>query len=372
MKVQAERCRILLLADLHRRDFPDTPCDAFVRAVLHNEHPDMVLFLGDMLDRESCQTVERLRSGIASVLAPLRETQTPFAFVFGNHDYEMVPSETRRHFGTDKASVKRRMAALWAEAGGDLFLQPDGISEAEGYNSIYYIRDAHDKPCLALFLFDTGDKLPGEETQDYVTESQQAWFKEQRQRQPGIPAFVFQHIAVPEVFTYFRPAKRHIAFRTPRQKRQVQLTCPTAFGERWLQPPYRHMTGEMCERPCPPAVNGGEFRTLCADGNVKALFFGHDHRNSFTIPTAGIDLVSIPGCGLLHGYGTPQIRGAGVLEISLAAGSYTKRIVTYYEAAKYPNTNLTVLRKGKGLERRSAQFYFYAQRIAGTLARIGK
>ena len=56
----------------------------------------------------------------------------------------------------------------------------------------------------------------------------------------------------------------------------------------------------MSETPCPPntAFEPGyaQVDAMVQQGDVNAIFVGHDHVNCYVVPYEGIDLVSSPGC----------------------------------------------------------------------------
>ena len=53
----------------------------------------------------------------------------------------------------------------------------------------------------------------------------------------------------------------------------------------------------MKESPADPQENSGEFDAFCEKGDVKGLYFGHDHNNAFHGDIRGIDVgyARVPG-----------------------------------------------------------------------------
>lgn len=58
----------------------------------------------------------------------------------------------------------------------------------------------------------------------------------------------------------------------------------------------------LLEGPCPPDKVKSQFESWQKTGDVVAAFFGHDHKNTFTMDVDGIKLVQSPGAGY-HTYG---------------------------------------------------------------------
>ncbi|MPN02779.1 hypothetical protein SDC9_149995 [bioreactor metagenome] len=58
--------------------------------------------------------------------------------------------------------------------------------------------------------------------------------------------------------------------------------------------PENTNAGRLAEYPCPPYYNSGQFDAIVNQGDVLAMFFGHDHSNTFNITHRGVDLVATP------------------------------------------------------------------------------
>ena len=88
--------------------------------------------------------------------------------------------------------------------------------------------------------------------------------------------------------------------------------------------------GELLEDPCPPHYTNGQFDAILKQGDVVAMFFGHDHKNSFELNYKGVDLVNTPGVGF-SSYGGYN-RGARVIDIKESdTSAYTTEVITWLE-----------------------------------------
>ena len=67
-----------------------------------------------------------------------------------------------------------------------------------------------------------------------------------------------------------------------------------------------------------------QFDALVNQGDVVAMFFGHDHVNSFIVEHEGIDLVNTPGAG----FGSYGDDGRGVRIIDIKEGTIYKSSIT--------------------------------------------
>ena len=97
-------------------------------------------------------------------------------------------------------------------------------------------------------------------------------------------SLVFQHIIVPEIYDAL-----------------VKTNSPiSAFSYKHIynKGEYYHLdeenanSGMLREKPCPGYYNYGQFDALVEQGDVLAMFVGHDHSNSFSVKHKGIDLVN--------------------------------------------------------------------------------
>lgn len=70
----------------------------------------------------------------------------------------------------------------------------------------------------------------------------------------------------------------------------------------------------MKESPADPQENSGEFDAFCEKGEVKGLYFGHDHNNAFHGDIRGIDVGYTQGAGF-HVYGPGLDRGVRTIAL---------------------------------------------------------
>ena len=73
--------------------------------------------------------------------------------------------------------------------------------------------------------------------------------------------------------------------------------------------------GFMKESPADPMENGGQFDAMAEKGDVKGIYFGHDHINSFNGIVRGIDVGYTHGAGF-HIYGPGLDRGIRMINLN--------------------------------------------------------
>lgn len=313
------KLKIAVFADLQTTQNVPGNLIANLEAVLDEEDPDLVVFLGDQVegkhpwvrlgDNES--HVKRI---IDQILAPVVERDIPFAVVFGNHD--------ARDSGVDKETQMayyRTFPGCLAEDEGE------ALPGCGTYHLLYESADGS-RPALNLYFLDSLEYDPGG-GYGCVSKEQIAWCRtvgETLARTNGgepVPAIAFQHIIVPEIYNTFTKV---------RDKGEAGAFAGKGAGKGgWYAAPAG-MEG-LEEAPCPPDYSNGQFAAWREAGDVKAAFFGHDHVNSFTARLDGIGLTACPGATYTS-YNDEDQRGVRIIEIhedDIARGVYETRVVRF-------------------------------------------
>ena len=142
---------------------------------------------------------------------------------------------------------------------------------------------------------------------------------------------MFQHIVVPEIWEALTAAD------------------PSTPGGVWHNGKYYVLPagskGKMDETPCPPEYSNGEFDAVVQRGDILAMFFGHDHVNTYEIKNfRGVDLCSTPGVGF-NAYNNENV---GVRLITLnenSPWSYETKVVSYFDLFDYDDDSARYLFK---------------------------
>ena len=125
---------------------------------------------------------------------------------------------------------------------------------------------------------------------------------------------VFQHIIVNEIFDALEEVEK--------QKGAVK----DDNGKYFVLP--EGAKGTLREIPCPGEVDSLQFEKMVEQGDVKAMFFGHDHENDFEVSYNGIDIVNTPTAGF-GAYGADN-RGVRVITLDEKdTSTYETELVTY-------------------------------------------
>ena len=288
--------RIMQIADVQEgsRVSPDTI--ALMNAALNRENPDLVVFSGDQIWGRSNfkgnkETVERV---LREIVSPVTNRNIPFSICFGNHDRQVGVSNK------EQFEIYKKIDGFIGEDTPDI----DGCA-----NHVIEIAEGDEVKYL-IYLIDSNTSLTI--GYDNVHKNQIEWYKKVRDEYEAkngsvIPSVVIQHIPVPEVMELLLEVKKST-------KGAVQGFRNHAGKWYILDKMKVNDKGFMKESPADPMENSGEFAAMAEKGDVKGIYFGHDHNNSFNGKVNGIDLGYTQGAGF-HVYGPGLDRGVRMINL---------------------------------------------------------
>lgn len=296
--------RIMQIADVQDTQKTSDATVRFIREALNIAKPDLVVFTGDQIKGYGFylfggDAKKKVTTCITSFLAPLAETGIPFTFVFGNHDDQAFSISKQEQYEIYKAYSN--CVAYNAD---------DNI---EGYcNHNLEIKGSDGKTKLNVYLMDSlTATLDG--TCDHIHENQLEWYKATRDKLKDenggyVPSIVFQHIPVPEIY--------ELLIEVPKGTEGAAQGFRKFAGKYFAMNPERVAVDErsFCgETPSIPEENGGQFEAMNEKGDVFAMFFGHDHNNSFVGEYKGMKMGYAQGCGF-NVYGPAKKRGVRIFD----------------------------------------------------------
>ncbi|MBQ4245330.1 MAG: metallophosphoesterase [Clostridia bacterium] len=271
---------ILHLTDWHC-DYPlPAVHKQLVLESLAEAKPDLVVLGGDLSEASH----ENQEAAIKEICDIFVNAEIPFVITFGNHDY-------MHGYTIDE------MFAFYKEYGGGYFIGSDENPELFGCGtcSIPVYSNDGSKIAYNIYCFDSGDRavVDGEDKgYDSVHADQIEWYKakaeELREANSGeyVPSVVFQHIIAQEIYDKLFPETESGSGDREYETTAYDLT-PV--------PNYSNVKdGYIFEKPCPGYYNYGELDAMSKNGDVRAVFCGHDHYNSFTVEIDGIDIINTP------------------------------------------------------------------------------
>ena len=293
--------KIMQITDTQEHYFVNPDTIKLIRLALEREKPDLVVFTGDQIAGYSPtffgNTMEKITKTLNILLQPLDELGIPFCMTFGNHD--------------NNCGIENKAQMPIYETHPTFVFGNRRSDDDPGTLSLTIKNESGEKDVFALYLFDSGGKLP-DGSYDAVKPEQIKWFRFERDRLEEtngalLPSLVFQHIPLPEYFSVLK---------------QVPKSFPGAVeaffdhaDEFYVLPDEALDRGDfMYESPAAPAFNTGEFDALKEKNDVLGVYCGHDHYNSFVLPLDGIDLGYTQGSGF-HVYGPGKQRGVRIFTL---------------------------------------------------------
>ncbi len=302
--------RILQITDIQDGPLLLNPTKNFITDVLEETDPDLVILTGDNVSGGACWSDSVGRIAIGRFMSIFEKYGVPVAAVFGNHDSE-------------GAMTKEEMMAVYESYDCFVGCAGEDLTGCGNYNLPIMSSDgkkvAYNIWCIDSLTYNEKDPEkndPGYYENDLggygcVHKDQIDWYvktsDELKAANGGKPvnSMMFQHIVVPEIYNVL-----------------------LKDGDEYKLP--EGAKGELNEQPCPPHYNNGQFDALVNQGDVVAMFFGHDHKNTFEVSYKGVDLVNTPGVGF-SSYGDHN-RGARVIDIKESdTSTYTTEIITWLE-----------------------------------------
>ena len=273
------KLKILHIADTHLNY--DKHFDASVWVIAEAcdvEKPDLVVLTGDNTHPDD--DPEKTKNLINALMNIFESRNIPVAVTFGNHDAEKGPmtrADIMEYYKTFSCVITAEDA--------------DAFHNCATFNIPVLASDS-DNVNFNIWVFDSGDYDEDEPRHyDRVRTEQIEWYKETsaklREENGGqaVNSVVFQHIIVPEIYDVLKKLDSKQPYAVKRIYNEEEIY---AFDEN--QTNY----GTLNEKPCPGYYNDGQFDALVENGDVLAMFTGHDHTNAFGVRNQNIDIYTSP------------------------------------------------------------------------------
>jgi len=285
--------KIMQMTDFQDIGFLSPAAKHLIRNALALEKPGLVVLTGDNIANFVPGLPDFIyrpyaKLAIGQFMRIFEKAGVPVAMVFGNHDAQ-------------DSLGKEGQWEIYRSYG--VFAAPEACADYR-----LPILDARGNEKYQLFLLDSNS--------DAVKKDQLDWLAGANNK--AVPAMVFQHIIVPEIFDYITSGP-------------AGYTVPN-------QSEYSYCR----ERPCPPSAEQyqGELAILRAQGNVQAVVVGHDHTNNFAVPADGVDLINSASSGFNPFCNADADRGVRVFTLKDDGSIYIEKTLRYREACTGPAVDL--------------------------------
>ncbi len=266
-RISQLRCRtdgtfkIVMFGDTQDDEEMDPRTTALMETILDSENPDMVVIGGDSISGGECDTVEQVKQAISHVAYPMEKRKIPWAMVFGNHDQE--------HFSKTRMSKQQVISVYESYPYNVNRGWQKGITGV-GNKNIQILSSNGKKPVFEVWLLDSGDYAPKAiGGYDWIHSDQIAWYVKtskaiEKKNHKKIPGIMIFHIPLCEY---------------PEMANQLKIT------------------DDHNEPECPSKINSGMFAAILERQDVKGVFVGHDHVNSYVAEWMGVKLGYVSGSG---------------------------------------------------------------------------
>lgn len=293
IKFKNGKLKVMQISDL--QDTKNTSVDTlnFVDDAIAKVKPDFIIITGDQLDvvglwGKGEKAKKNVEIAIRRLFSVIEKHNIPYVLTFGNHDRETGVSNE------EQAEVYKTLKNCICFDNIN-----DGRPDVGTFNVPVNSSDGK-RVALNFFVMDTHSKTKGVGLEG-VNDKQLDWYRsvgEKLKAENGgefVPSMVFQHIPVSNIMGLFK--------EVPKGTKGAQCDFVKDNKKYWVLDEekifHNYTYGET------PSMTLGtkQFDAIKAQGDVFAMYFGHDHYNSFAGKVDGIDLGYCPGMGY-NSYGT--------------------------------------------------------------------
>ncbi|MBR6702186.1 MAG: metallophosphoesterase family protein [Clostridia bacterium] len=301
--------RVLQFADIQEQYRVNPNTLKLMNAALDAVKPDFAVLTGDQIKGYALDlftdTRRRTNEVIKAICEPMTSRGIPFTATFGNHDSQC---------GISNAEQFEMYKALPG------FVWDEGPGQGDEGTFCLSVEDR-----ILIYLFDTHVK-DGAGGFGALHKNQVEWYRRTRdsyEEKCGslLPSFAFQHIPTPEFFEVLEKVGRFS---------RGGIRAYGNFSNQWykLDPHNVNSIRDfMGESPATSIINSGEVDAFLEKGEVRALFAGHNHNDSFMAEYKGMYLGFTQSCGF-SAYGPGLLRGARYFDIK-PDGSFETQTVTF-------------------------------------------
>jgi hypothetical protein len=274
--------------------------------VLDDEKPDFVVLNGDNIEA-GCDTPLEMRQAINNVAQPMEKRGIKWAITFGNHDEDSTPKS-----GLDEKDMLEIYMSYKYN------LNKPGVKgiTGTGNTNLLIQNSKKKKAAFNLWLLDSGRYAPktiadqdfkGYPKWDWLRFDQVSWYYEtsrKLEKQFGykVPSLMFIHI----------PLWEHRFMWYASVDGRTDADHENAVKK-------HNIVGERNESESVGPINSGMFSAILERGDVKGVFCGHDHVNTYVGNYYGIMLGYAGNTGFgtygLEGEERNRLRGARVYNL---------------------------------------------------------
>ncbi len=300
--------RILMMSDAHLKPGKEEPTVRAMEALIDRTGPDLVLLNGDNV--AAFTGPEMFEATLARLVSPMETRRIPWAHVFGNHD--QTPEVSKAY----QEAVYERYPCCVSKAG------PEDLPGCGNYFLPILGRDG--EPVFGVWGIDS--------QQDFSTQTVPLSYPGDLYWDVLMPATVSSHsdydlIRFEQVMWYWNTSvalEKRLRRKIPSL---MMFHIPLIEFRAILLTAHRtELCGEFNERLSTSEINSGMFAAVFQRGDVRAIFSGHDHINTFDGVYCGIRMGYDGSIGYEAyggrdndpGHDRERLRGGRIFDLSLS------------------------------------------------------
>ena len=260
---------------------------ATVRKLIETVKPDLITNTGDLSLSGSIPVYEFYAEFMDSL-------EIPWAFVWGNHDSQGGPNETKRAANVFK--------------GHKFCLFEEGDETLGSGNYVIEIQE-NDIPVEALIMMDSHDRVPYADNSTWakLLPEQLDWYGD------IIKDLKARGCKDSTIFTHIPPYGYFEAYNAATNKDHLDLW--ESYGSSVWNEGYKDSFGVKWEGICCYPEDDGVLDEVVRLGHTKNIVVGHDHVNNFSIKYRGVRLTyslkTGSGC-----YWNEELSGGTVMKVN--------------------------------------------------------
>ncbi len=293
--------KILVFSDIQEGPRYDKRTLEGINGMLELVRPDLVVLNGDNII--DCSGIKEYSDTLDIFVSPMEKRNIPWTHVFGNHDEEC-----------NKDITKEQMQRICESYPHSLASSAPGLPGVG--NHILPIYDADGQIRFALYLLDSGSYI------DKMGIDNNLIKKFSHLGHAFVPATDYAFIDTRQIIWYYESSQR-LERMCGKKIPAIMFfhICLHEFELIAKNPETTGMAGEKNENICPGALNSGLFAAALLRGDVKGIYCGHDHVNTYEGTYFGIKLGFCSNMGYST-YGLPgndreknRLRGARLITL---------------------------------------------------------
>jgi len=310
--------RIMQISDIQDNVILNSASRNLIIKALQTYPVDLIVLTGDNIASGSLIKVSA-KIAISQFMSIFEAFDIPVVMTFGNHDDE------------NTTASKSYQLSCYEEY--DCFIGYAGKDFNNGtlctYNVPIYSSTDGSKMAANIWMIDSGTYNTENDLGGYActSKAQIEWYKEKSEELENangrkIPSLMFQHIVVPTIWDALEECSKETPGSVSHKGAYYKLP--------------ENSKGVMDEAPCPPSYDNGQFKAVKERGDVMAVFFGHDHVNTYELEYEGIGLINTPGA-TTNSYCSENL---GVRLITLDENkpwSFETEVCTYFDLFGHDN-----------------------------------